>query len=167
VVKGQMNAIAVTILSIFGLWPHNETQTMRYSDHGWRAEVKTDRFTNSTTCRLKRGSISVQDGMVVFGLGDKANTARAVYRLDSGQAHSVHTISSDAVTDGRPIALVHLDNPSGGKVFMPFSILETTNKVYIRASADEQPRAFDIRGLGQAAAALIAKTSCDPLNIVK
>ena len=126
-------------------------RTVRSGD--WTAKVRTDRFTGEIACTLRGPGMSFHRDTVVFEMGRHVDTSQAFFRLDGGAARSVREPRLQNETHGFFLDSDPVDNPSGGRVALPFSLVQSAKSVLVRANPRRAPRAFDVSGLPDALAA--------------
>jgi hypothetical protein len=125
-------------------------------DH-WRLEVRDDRFTGVKTCVLRRSRMTYVHGVVTFRLGDKVDTANALFRLDNGVVHTAGSVAVRAAGLGARFSSPNLNNPSGGEVHIPADDLRGVRMISIQANPRTWHQNFDLRGFDDALAAAGAK----------
>lgn len=133
--------------------PHGDITTRHYGLQGWRIDVRKDRFSNETTCRLHRGSVSVEHGVVLFRLGSGANTAAAQFRIDDGPMQTAGSVAVESAGLGQAMTVRSLTNPSGGNVAIPLRLVEGAHEVSIRPDPKSRHRTYRLNGLSAAAQA--------------
>ena len=135
-----MFASTILAFALFGQ-PH-QVEAKRVAVKPLTLIVSRDRFTGKVSCVAKGRGLIVQDGVAVFDLGARVDTARAAYKLDRGQAQT--TLAplprglDQALIDRTP-----LENPSNGLVALPVSALTGAGRVDIRANPNTAPVGFD------------------------
>ena len=132
---------------------------------GWRITARQDRFASATpTCTLRRGSMSVQRGVVVFSFPRSTDTANAQFRLDDGALQTAGSVAVEVAGAGVQLVTPDLKNPSSGRVAIPLRVVEAAHKVSIRPNTRSSHRDFILDGLPTALEA--AKTlGCAPSNL--
>jgi len=148
-----MLAAAALALSILGSGDRTQIVTRSVKVGDWTAKVRSDQFTGEVSCSLVGRRISLHRDTLVFHLGRDIDTSQAFFRIDGGPARSVREPRLENETHGFFLDSGPISNPSGGEVALPLSIVLGAKKVYVRASARYQPRAFDLSGFAQALAA--------------
>ena len=148
-----MLAAAALSLALLGSRGEPQIAIRSLAVGDWTAKVRTDRFTGEVTCSLAGRGLSFHRDTVVFNLGRSVDTAQAFFRIDGGVAHSVREPRVENETHGFFLDSGPIDNPSGGKVALPYSMVKDAKQVMIRASPKHAPRAFDVSRLGEALAA--------------
>jgi hypothetical protein len=119
----------------------------------WVAKVRTDRFTGEVSCSLRGPDMSFHRDTVVFELGRHVDSAQAFFRIDGGAARSVREPRLQNETHGFFLDSGPVDNPSGGRVALPYSLVQGAKAVLVRANPRREPHAFDVSGLADALAA--------------
>lgn len=142
--------------SLFG--PPAPPAVQKYRVAGWTAERRFNRFTGEVRCRLRRGSVTYEGGLMTLRLGRRVNTANAVFRVDGGQPRLAADVRFEAVSLGADIHHDRLPNPSRGEVHIPARLLAAAGAVAVRPRADAgDVRTFRIAGLEAAIAAAAAR----------
>lgn len=148
-----MLAVAVLVLSMLGQADGGQVAVKSLRVGEWKAEISTDRFTGEVSCALTARRMSFHRDTLVFHLGRDVDTSEAFFRVDNGPVRSVREPRLLNETHGFFLDSGPIDNPSGGKVALPLSVVKGAKQIYIRASPRHEPRAFDVSGLGDALAA--------------
>ena len=145
-----MLAAAALALSLLGSHDEPQVATRALAVGDWTAKVRTDRFTGEVTCSLTGQGMSFHRDTVVFHLGRSIDSSQAFFRVDAGAARSVREPRVENETHGFFLDSGPIDNPSGGRVALPLSMVKDAKQVLIRASTKHSPRAFDVSHLGEA-----------------
>ena len=140
-------------LAMLGSEGDNQIATRTVHAGAWTARVRTDRFTGEIACSLRGPGMSFHRDTVVFELGRHVDTSQAFFRLDAGPARSVREPRLQNETHGFFLDSGPVDNPSGGRVALPYSLVQSAKSVLVRANPRRDPRAFDVSGLADALAA--------------
>jgi hypothetical protein len=138
-----------------GLWPFgsSQTATQHYQVPAWNIRVTRDKFTQARTCLVFQGKrnkplVSYDHGAVAFHFGSRLNTTKASFRIDDGPVRSWDEVYPALVATGARLEGRSLDNPTGGKVMIPLSLLREAHVVTIRPTMTKRARSFGIDGLG-------------------
>lgn len=153
-----MISIALTLLG--GLWPFgDEIDVRRYAPaKGWVLVVEKDRFTGESRCTgRRRGGVTYRNGVVTFRFGEHVGTAQAQFRVDGGPARWARDFAVEAAGKGASFRSDNLDNPTGGLVHLPASVLQGAGSVAIRPDRDGRARTFSLKGLAETMAAAQAQ----------
>lgn len=155
-------ALLAAGLSLFGHASTKGAAIERHRFDKWTYEIATDRFTGGKSCVVRRGDVSLVNGVVTFRFKPDLDTAAAWYRLDDAVARPVSDYTLELRRAGAPpVASDDLANPSGGLVRLPFSAMKSASKIAIRIDERRSARTFKLAGLALAASASAAK-GCDP-----
>jgi hypothetical protein len=147
-----MLAAAALALSILGGQDGQvAVQVLKTGD--WTTKVRSDRFTGEISCSLQTSRIGFHRDTLVFRLGRDTDTSEAFFSVDGGPARSVREPRLENETHGFFLDSGPIDNPSGGRVALPLSVVRDAKQVRIRASPRHSPRAFDLAGFPAALAA--------------
>jgi len=114
----------------------------------WQLRIERNRFSGNIACRLRsRDHHGVYAGRAIgFRLGKHMDTTLATYRLDGGPAHEWRDQLPELIRLGTPIDGPGLDDPTGGFVWLPLSILRDVSRIAIQGRPDRRPEAFHLRG---------------------
>jgi hypothetical protein len=148
-----MLTVGLLALAMLGARGDDQISVRTVHSGAWTAQVQTDRFTGEISCRLRGPRMSFHRDTVVFELGRHVDTAQAFFRLDAGPARSVREPRLQNETHGFFLDSGPVDNPSGGRVALPYSLVQSAKSVLVRANPRRDPRAFDVSGLADALAA--------------
>jgi hypothetical protein len=148
-----MLAAAALVLSMLGQGDSGQVAVKLLRVGDWKAEVSTDRFTGEVSCALTAHRVSFHRDTLVFHLGRDVDTSEAFFRIDNGPVRSVREPRLLNETHGFFLDSGPIDNPSGGKVALPLSVVKEARQVYIRASPRHAPRMFDVSRFSDALAA--------------
>jgi hypothetical protein len=148
-----MLAAAALALSLLGAHDESQIATRAVAVGDWTAKVRADRFTGEVTCSLAGRGMSFHRDTLVFHLGRSVDSAQAFFRIDGGPARSVREPWVENETHGFFLDSGPIDNPSGGRVALPLSMVKDAKQILIRASIKHTPRTFDVSRLGEALSA--------------
>jgi len=148
-----MMAAAVLALSILGHRDDGQIATRSIQVAEWTAKIRTDRFTGEVNCSLSARRISFHRDTLVFHLGRDVDTSQAVFRVDGAAAQNVREPRLENETHGFFLNQGPVENPSGGEVALPASIVRGAKRVDIRDTSKHPPRAFDLSRFPEALAA--------------
>jgi hypothetical protein len=142
-------------LALSMLGPHGDPQvaarTVKLGD--WTAVIRSDQFTGEISCSLAGPAMRFHRDTLVFKLGRGVDSSQAFFRIDGGPARNVREPRVENETHGFFLDSGPLDNPSGGKVALPLSLVQGAKQVIIRASQRHAPRAFDVSQFADALSA--------------
>jgi hypothetical protein len=143
--------------------PHNsgDLRTSSTRVQGWRIDLRRDTFANTSSCRLQRGAMTLERGVMVFHFPARVETAEADLRIDGGPPVKAGDMALEVAGRGVALGGENLRHPGEGRVAVPLRLLRTAHVVAIRPNPRRNHRAFDLGGL---AAALEAsqREGCDP-----
>ncbi|WP_404712181.1 hypothetical protein [Sphingomonas sp. MMS24-J13] len=138
-----------------GLWPFgtSQTSTQHFQVPAWNIRVTRDKFTQDRTClvfqgRQRKPMVSYAHGAVTFQFASHLNTTEASFKIDNGPVRAWDDVYPALVQTGARLEGRSLDNPTGGKVMIPLSMLRGAHVVTVRPSPRTRPRSFAIDGLG-------------------
>jgi len=157
---------AIAALALLGLFhprdstDHWDAQVRHAHVAGWRIELQRDRFTERTSCTIKRAHVAYGDGVLTFEFGHGVDTANAVYRLGNGPVLRADDVAVEAAGRGARFDTQNLDNPSNGEVHLPLTAVGGAQKVSIRANTRMAHRVFDLTGFSRALN-LAKQRNCD------
>jgi hypothetical protein len=120
---------------------------------GWTLVVYKDSFTGVTSCRLYKSRIAYESGRVAFQFAPSTDTSRATYRVAGGPALTAVAPLDTFMTTN----LARLDNPSQGRVVVPYADLAGAADVAIRPRYARKARTFKLKGMDKALAQADAK----------
>ena len=127
-----------------------EIQTTISRVQGWRIEMRRDRFLDTSSCRLRRGPMTLDRGVMVFHFPRAVDTAAADFRIDGGAAQSVGAVGVEVAGHGVALTGDNLRYPGDGRVAIPVRLLRSAQVVAIRPNAGRRHRTFDLTGLNAA-----------------
>jgi hypothetical protein len=113
----------------------------------WVLQVDHDPFTGQTWCRLKGGGMTYGPAAMIFKFDSHTDTFGAVYRIDGGPAVSWRVNAMTLASRGVTLQTDALNNPSGGRVYVPTAALAGAQTITIRPSPTLPTRTFDLSGL--------------------
>ena len=145
-----MIAAAFLALSLFG---SGQTDTVHRHVSGWTVRVTSDHFTKEVSCSMSKGRVAFHNDVLVFHLGEFADTSDAVFRVDGGPVRSVHEATYDDQRRGYYRNGGPLENPSAGQVALPSFYVTGAKYVYIRETPRNGLSWFDVSGFADALAA--------------
>src|ERR1700733_6847084 len=144
-----MIAAAYLALSLFGA---GQTDTVHRHVGGWTVRVTTDRFTKGGSCSVTKGRVAFRNDVLVFHLGEYANTSDAVFRVDGGPVRSVHEGTYDDQRRGYYRSGGPLEKPAGGAGALPSFYVTGAKSVYIREKLRDGRSWFDVSHFADALA---------------
>ena len=108
-----------------------------------------NRFSGEIACRLRArdGRAEYAGHAVGFRFKTRSDVAGAVYRVDGGPPRAWRDDRAALIILGAPLDFGGMDNPSGGVVWLPLSVLADANAVMIQPRPDRGARTFHFRGL--------------------
>jgi len=118
---------------------------------GWRLTGRTDPFTRETLCRLqnrdgRHPDVNARAVALVFRFPRRVDTAEAWFRIDNGPPRRWSDLVPHLIDLGSMTEAERLDNPSGGRVAIPFTTLGRARLIVIRPARKTYPRLFDLEG---------------------
>lgn len=116
----------------------------------WRIELRHDTFANRSSCRLRRGPMTLERGVMTFQFPHSVETATAEYRLDGGPVQSAGATALEVAGQGVRLGTGDLRHPGDGRVTLPLRLIRTAHAVDIRPNLRRSHRAFDLAGLSAA-----------------
>lgn len=123
----------------------------RYVQNQWTLRVVTDRFSNEKTCALQgaRGKIVYSAGALGFRFAPYRDTTAAWLRIDGGPALRWRDLRPElarlgVVIDGRDLAA-----PTGGIVWVPAAMLESTRAIEVQWRPRARARRFAVGGFAE------------------
>ena len=134
--------------------PNSRVEVRTYRsrlDGGFTLVQVRDNFSGSNACRLDGRGVKVAGGVATFSFGHGVDTANAAFRVDSGPVRTAGEVAQEAAGLGAPFLGGNLNNPSDGRVYIPWSKLTGAERVDIRPNPKSYHRTFV---LGPLAAAL-------------
>ncbi|HEY8616133.1 hypothetical protein [Phenylobacterium sp.] len=146
------------------LWPHFltpglEPEVRRQRVGGWTAERRLDRFTGEVSCRLHRGPVRYESGVVTFRLGRRVSTANALYRVDAGPPRLAADARFEAVSLGARLRYDGVRNPTRGEVHIPYRLVQGAKTAHVQSRPEGAVTPFQLAGL-DAAIASAADAGC-------
>jgi hypothetical protein len=145
----DMIAAALFALSLFEA---PQTHTVYRHVGGWTVKATTDRFTKAVTCSIRKGRVAFRNDVLIFHLGEYADTSEAVFRVDDGPARSVHDATYDDQRRGYYRRGGPLENPSAGEVALPSFYVTGAKWVYIRETPRNDLSWFNVSHFAEALA---------------
>lgn len=117
---------------------------------GWRLSQTRDVFTGAGACALESRNVRYGGGVVTFSFGRRTDTANALFRVDDGPIRSAGEVGPEVAGLGGSFLTRNTDNPSDGRVRLPWSKLKSAGRVDIRPNSRSVHRAFPLDGLNAA-----------------
>jgi len=159
--------MSLALLLTLVLWTHppvSDVTQHRYGVDGWVLEIRNDRFSGHTSCRVHRGRLSYERQALVFHLAQHVNTFDAAYRIDGGRLFLSRDDAADLAAQGFALSDDDLHNPSGGLVRIPASRLEGAKLAQIQVRPLARPLRFKLDGLGPTLAAA-HRLGCEAIGV--
>lgn len=127
---------------------------------GWVLSVGRHAFADTASCSLRNHAVSYRRGAVEFRFRSGTRTTRAVYRIDDGPPTRAVDDRATLAERGVTLTMDDLNNPSGGRVWIPLEHLRTAGKVRIDPDNTDRPVSFSVDGV-QAAIDASRGWGCD------
>jgi len=102
----------------------------------WTLVRTVDPFIKSVNCKLYAQGISYENGVVAFQFSRSARTYDAVYSLDGAAPVSWRINALELARLGAAFSSNDVENPSGGQVSIPYSVLSSSVTLTIRPDAN-------------------------------
>jgi hypothetical protein len=138
--------IVATALAI-ALFGHPRAQpvvTRQYRKDHWNLTVVSDGFTGKTTCSIHARHVVIHRNTAIFSLGGGVDTNAVEIRIDGAGARSAADLAAENARNGVFPERGWVENPSGGDVAVPLSLMRGARHVYIRASQTGKIRTFTV-----------------------
>lgn len=131
----------------------SQTVAQHFQVPAWNIRVLRDKFTGDHQCMIFQGKrrtpmVSYAHGVVSFQFSKQLNTVKASFKIDGGAVEPWDAVYPALAQTGAQLEGRSLDNPTGGKVMMPLSVLHGAHVVIIRPTPTKHPVRFSIDGLG-------------------
>jgi hypothetical protein len=128
--------IAVSALLFQPPGPYGQpVKIRRYAQDGWTLEIRRDRFSERTICRLSGRNLAYQPGALGFATRARLGVADAWYRIDNGAPRSWRDLYPKLYADGIQIETGGIEDPTRGIVWLPLAVVQGAREVRIETEA--------------------------------
>ncbi len=101
----------------------------------WTLVQTIDPFLKATNCELYSDDVLYENGVVVFQFPRHTQTYDAVYSLNGTAPVSWRINALELARKGASFSSDDVENPSGGQVSIPFSVLSKSVTITVRPNA--------------------------------